>query len=709
MSISLMPNSIGINETKEFPLKNMTRSGVQTATPAAAIKNGILDIKVFGARPGKYYRLEYYSHNYSTYGYQMLFSEYDELTYSTAAVATTAIALGDIPAPSIESGTIITRTFNSTRIAGLKFVVTYQPESFTSGGQYLLNSPGSGYSSIIDPANYFTVSTSPIDSSRLPTIPVALLPSAMGINEAKEFPLKNMTRSGVQTATPAAAVKNGILDIKVFGARAGKYYRLEYYSHNYGAYGYQMLFSEYDAATYASAAVATVAVGLGDIPAASIESGAVITRTFVSTRIAGLSFVVTYQPGAFTSGVQYVLNSSGQAGFSSIIDPAQYFPGLTLPDTAGQIAYSVTGSTDRQVSVAFRLSDTNDMRLTLKKYGLNNLYNLGTVDVAAHGGTKPSLTRAWAQICDGSSDWLGPYRVYATSDSDGGAEAFTGGAHGSNGDQTGNATARNLSVEIAVDGVVLGSGLDYSGFCRQVTMTWTNRVQGFNTKTTAREILEETFTVQITARSVEIHGSIKALEGIVIRRYYGLQSMANGFSDSAHMVGGVQGGRVATSFGTDYQSGAYSGYPSIPVIAMRSANGEFWMWLDENYGLGASRVMDSANSAALFSQYRKAYHTLVYSYSGLAMSSGQIKKWRGGYAWGQNRLISGTGDSALRYFDGQTTNYVAIATGAGDMSINIDPQDRNKPATAVIGTCDSYTTEATTMTASGYGITKLRT
>lgn len=539
-------------------------------------------------------------------------------------------------------------------------------------------------------------------------VPAAMLPNSIGINSAKEFPLKNMTRSGAQTAAAAAAVQSGFLDIKVFGARAGKYYRLEYYSHNYGAYGYQMLFSEYDASTYSTAASATVAVGLGDIPAASIESGTVITRVFNSTRIAGLSFVVTYQPGAFTNGIQYVLNSSGQAGYSSIIDPANYYPGLTIPDTAGQIAYSVTGSTDRQVLVAFRLSGTYDMRLTLKKYGINSLYNLGTVDVAAHGGTKPSLTRAWLQICDGSSDWLGPYRVYATSNSDGGAEAFTGGAHGSNGDQTGNATARNLSVEIAVDGVIIGSGNDYSGFCRQVTMTWVNRVQGFNTKTTAREILEETITAQITAGSVEIHGTIKALEGIVIRRYYGLQCMANGFSDSAHMVGGIQGGRVSTSFGTDYPSGAYSTYNNIPVIAMRSTTGEFWMWLDQNYGLGASRVMDSANPAALFSQYRKAYHTLVYSFAGMAMSTGNVEKWRGGYAWGQNRLISGVGDSVMRYSDGQAVNYAAIATGAGDISVSISPQDRNKPTTAVIGTCDSYTTYATTMTAAGYGMVKLR-
>ena len=540
--------------------------------------------------------------------------------------------------------------------------------------------------------------------------------SSVSINAGKPYPLKAITRDGALSTSPAQVV-NGILDIKVIGAQPGMLYRLEWIANGTTAIGgvatYQLLFAQYVKANYATSSATGMvqAINLGDIPATTVESGDIITRTFVSPRIDGLSFVVTYRPSALPANGFVALNVGVAAGYSWIIDENCYFRTLTgtVPVAGAQdvlpVAYSISGATDRELQVAFRLSSVKDMRLTLRKLGVNATYNSVVVDVADHGGTAPSLARTWTNISTGGSDWFGPYRVRAVANGDGGAEAFTGGAHGANGDATGAATAKLMSVEIAVDGTILGAG-NVAGTCREIVMTWINRVQGYNTKTTVREILEETINLRISPGSMQVHGEFQALEAIEVLRYYGLQAMANGFQSSIHFVGGQQAARFTPVASTDYNSGAKSAFPSIPLIGMRSTTGEFWMWLDQNYGLGAARVVDAALPIATYSQYFKSYHTLVYAAAGLALGAGASRKWRGGYAWGQNLISPDAGaDTALRYDDGRSSVYGLVRLSAGTSKVSVAPRDRNVPVTHVSGTGDSYTSQTLDMTGPGYGLT----
>ncbi|MBN3968748.1 hypothetical protein IMW75_26210 [Pseudomonas gregormendelii] len=480
-----------------------------------------------------------------------------------------------------------------------------------------------------------------------------------------------------------------------------------------GIIRYELLFTEYSKAGYGtdSALGAVNAIQLGDIPATSIEAGQVITRSFKSARIPGLEFLVTYKPSALPAGGSVALNNANSAGFSWIIDESLYLPApvITVPQDVLPMAYSVSGTASREVQVAFRMSNVHDMRLTLKRSGINAIYNSVVVDVATHGGTPPTLSRVWTNISSGGSDWFGPYRVRAVANGDAAAEAFTGGAHGSDGNVGGVATAELLSVEIAVDGVILGGTATYAGTCREVAMTWANGVQGYNTKAALRKILEETMNLRITQGSIQVHGEFKALEAIEVRRYYGLQSQSNGFQSSVHFVGGQQGARFAPAANTDYNAGAKSTYPSVPVIGMRSTTGEFWMWLDETYGIGAARVIDAANPVATYSQYLKAYHSLVYSAAGLALAAGTSRKWRGGYAWGQNLITPDAGaDSALRYEDGRTPVYGLVRLAAGTSKLPVAPRDRNVPVTYVSGTGDSYTSQTLDMTGAAYGLIRAK-
>lgn len=70
------------NSTVLYPLKNVSRDGIQTNV-TDEIKKVILDCKVYGALPGKYYRISWIGKNFSDYKYSILITEHDKETYNT--------------------------------------------------------------------------------------------------------------------------------------------------------------------------------------------------------------------------------------------------------------------------------------------------------------------------------------------------------------------------------------------------------------------------------------------------------------------------------------------------------------------------------------------------------------------------------------------------------------------------------------------------
>ncbi|MNZ14602.1 hypothetical protein D3C78_315300 [compost metagenome] len=548
---------------------------------------------------------------------------------------------------------------------------------------------------------------------------------ALSVNATKAYPLKSAVRDGI-TSVAASQANNAILDIQVVGARAGKIYRLEFIANGVvlsDVVRYDMLFNEYDKATYAtlSATGKSVAVALGDIPATSIEAGDVITRTFVSTRIPGLSFVVTYRPGAITGTSLDMLNNNTYAAWSWYIDESRYVYADSLDAAASAaiagavagvnanlqrktLAYSIASGS---ISIAWRLSSTHDIRIKIEPVGINGLYNINNIAVAAHGGTPPTLNRTWTGISSNGTDWIGPYIVGAVNNGDGAAQAFTGGTHGSNGDTTGSPTALSLAWSVSVDGVVVTT--DLAGGADQITVSWTNQLQAYNTKSTQRSVLNENVTLRVTAGCAEVQVETVPIEDIRIYRYYGMQCQAGGFDSSVHFVKGQQGARFNYVAGQGYNSGRYDTHPDVPVIAMRGTYGELWMMLDESYGAALSRVIDAFQPLAQFVSTRKGYTTLVYSTPGKLLTAGTSQRWRGWYAWTENLTPGGLCDSAVRYKDGREVVYRAIMTAAGNSELRIKPADRNLKTSFVSGSGDSYTgPNRTGITAPAYGIVELR-
>lgn len=75
------------NSTVLFPLKNVNRDGSQSPV-TDEIKSVFLDCKVYGALPGKYYRISWVGKNYLEFKYSILITEHDKATYGVDSNAT---------------------------------------------------------------------------------------------------------------------------------------------------------------------------------------------------------------------------------------------------------------------------------------------------------------------------------------------------------------------------------------------------------------------------------------------------------------------------------------------------------------------------------------------------------------------------------------------------------------------------------------------
>jgi hypothetical protein len=539
-----------------------------------------------------------------------------------------------------------------------------------------------------------------------------LATTGLSANVGTNLPLAQIVRDGA-TSFPRTDVLNGILDIRVLGARPGKFYRLEWYGNGVvlgGNPNYEMLFSEYDAGSYASlsTASATQIIGLGNIPATSIDTSTpIITRVF-NRPSQGMSFIVTYDQTKFTPGTSVALNLPvGTYCYSWVIDPSRYVITQGSPASNMPLAYGLDGGI---LTFAMQLSAAYDIKILFEPAGASGLYQFGDIFVAPHSGGPPRLTGpAWTQVGYVGTDWLGPYVMSAVNNPDptqaSRAGYFTGGSHGTNNLETGGSpTAKNIAISVQIDGTPMNMTDVAAGTAREIVIALTNQIQANNT---LRYVLQESYLLKITPGACEVAYRNIALEQVKISLHYGMQIVGGGFQNSVHFVGGQQAGRVAAT--ANVNSGASSSYPTIPWISMRGNYGDVAMWLDPSFGLTPSRPIDSTQPAALFAYYgaglsNKAYEVMVNSSAGYTINQGGGYSFRGGYVWGANLSSDANIDCSYRYLDATKYKYGVTFNAAATANVSLAPQDRNRPLTYVNGTGESFAlADVTAVTASQYG------
>lgn len=208
-----------------------------------------------------------------------------------------------------------------------------------------------------------------------------------------------------------------------------------------------------------------------------------------------------------------------------------------------------------------KYNDNRDLVVSFANVGGNSLFNFNSAFLLNNTDVLPSddftganAVAAWSMS---GSDWLAPYKVTAVNNADGDTPAnvyFTGGNHRTTNAATGGgATAAQQSLSIFVNGnKAITENVIYP--CESVLVKWSNNVQAYNTSKadgTGRAVLNESWMMVVDKDGIRLHNTIKALEDINIKTYYGLQA-TNISNKQYRYIGGetrsaITGGTVGNS------------------------------------------------------------------------------------------------------------------------------------------------------------------
>lgn len=615
-----------VNQAKGFPFKQLSRGGVISAA-STVFNNLVLDVRVLGAAPlmdGKYFRIAFFQ-NESVIGGNadqgIVIEEFEASSYLSTGTATTIHNHTDAPADIVRSGGVQTFVVAPASRAGLRFMITINAAFLPAAGLAVnaLTSDRQHYSWIIDPNAYQVIGG---------------LGSSLLVNKGSVYPQRKMTRNGVTSSAPAAFM-SCILSAEVHGARAGKYYRLAYFKNGTTLLpgpddGWMV--EEIDALDYDTAANSPlIVVNYTDVGTPALPRDGIQTIRLESTVVTGLYIKLSIDTTALPAyGTPIGSNQTFQAGYSYIIDPSNYT--LAAAPIASGDAMPVKWSISSNVLRVAWASAGRCFRMTFGLLGVNQLPNLITQEGAAGSDLANAV---WSQLSTTGSDYLPPFQVSADANGDGGALAFTGGSHGSNGDATGSPTARNMLYRVYADDTAVSSG---SGSAQCVNVQIVNEVQAHNTKTAGRYVLRQSFNINFRAWGMEVTADVHALEAVHVITDYALQAITFGWQGTQLVLGGSNTERVPF-IAAQNNSGLKSANPNAwALVLQHPTSGQMTLWMDKGYEAGDGRYVDAGAPLLRGEATTKWYLGVVLPplagpASGQAFAAGSGYKYRAGISW----------------------------------------------------------------------------
>lgn len=200
---------------------------------------------------------------------------------------------------------------------------------------------------------------------------------------------------------------------------------------------------------------------------------------------------------------------------------------------------------------------------------------------------------------------------------------FTGGWHGSNGNGTGMATSKMISLSVTVNGKAISKNKTYYG---NVEVNVENLIQAYNTINSGICVLKEAVKLSFTPKKVGITVTATALEDVLLEKYYGLQVQSSSWR-----------GQIVYSNGKTGTYGKYSDSgPASNSIAesftITSQNGAYKLKakIDREYGLGKLEFLSPQLPSAFAESYGKVYFNLING-KPVEVLKGKSLGWRGSY------------------------------------------------------------------------------
>ncbi|MFA5859300.1 MAG: hypothetical protein WC955_09550 [Elusimicrobiota bacterium] len=295
----------------------------------------------------------------------------------------------------------------------------------------------------------------------------------------------------------------------------------------------------------------------------------------------------------------------------------------------------VVGVEKHRVAVAFKYGNNEDLCIEFERCGVNSLMAISRMSLHKNPDPQPSTDSVLSegkQIMKSCTDWVGPYIMKSLSFPDNGKPQFTGGWHGSNGDGTGNATARTTSYQTHTYGTTkIKKGTPVR--CEKIVLTVTNKIQAYNLK---KDVVKEVVEYTILPGQMRVNTLILALDNLVIIRYYGLQTQNSAWNGVISYITptGEAAEPSVVSAKLNSASGGKKDFPEIRKYVLTSSDGknELTAWLDREYGLGKmDNVLDTL-PCAFTQKYGKSYFNLINGEE-VKLRKGKKLYWRGGYVF----------------------------------------------------------------------------
>lgn len=153
-------DSLRVNSGKDFPLKQLTRNGITSAS--SDINTPLLNIEVLGAKKGKLYKLEYFANGLvdatnAIHKDSWRFTEYDESTFPSTIGTAGGVTVITSSMPQVTVDRTVTDTYLIVSTThDVKFKVTIKGDALkASGSSYnLMSSSYTGWSFVIDKSCY---------------------------------------------------------------------------------------------------------------------------------------------------------------------------------------------------------------------------------------------------------------------------------------------------------------------------------------------------------------------------------------------------------------------------------------------------------------------------------------------------------------------------------------------------------------------------
>lgn len=625
-------DSVVINSGKAFPLKAMTRGGVLSAA-STTFNRLILSVRIMGDQQylnGKYFQIGYFQNEANISGNAdmgIVINEFDAATYAATGTAVVIHNHTDTPPDIVRTGGVQTFSIVPAQRPKLRFIVTIDAAALPAAGTPVnaLPSANAAYSWIIEPSAYLAIPG---------------MGDTISINKYRVYPQKVSARNGTTSAEPSAFMAT-LLDLQVTGARPGKLYRVAYFKNGSTALpgpADGWIFEEFDALNYETAANPALTVVNYTDPVPTLVRSGVQTLVIDSPVVTGLKFRVTLDTSSLPPvGTFIASNLSSQAGYSYIIDPQRY----TLAPSAASVStlpvmYSLDNSGNLVLSWA---SKDSCYRIKVGLLGVNQMPNILETSWAPGADLNGAV---WTVLNTTGSDYLPPMQVAAQSGGDSGTLAFTGGAHGSNGDSTGSPTARSTLYQAYADGQPILPGT--SGRAASVNLHLVEELMGYNTKTTGRYIVRRAYSVQITPEGFVATAVVTALEPITVVTDYGLQGITFGYQGTQLVLGGQNTARIPFVSGAQTQSGSKTAYPNAwAAVFQESTHGQMALWLDKSYADGDGKYVDPAGVLVRGEATTKWYLGVVLpAISGTPVghnfATGESYRYRAGLSWQSNGM-----------------------------------------------------------------------